>query len=1109
MINQQEDSSVPFRQVKASAGSGKTYALTLRFLELLAGTAECGVDDDAEDVSGRIACAGALGLSAHATWPEILAVTFTNKAASEMQERVIAALKKRALGTFNQPEQPGHGLTRARAESLLLDILRHVNKLGIRTIDSLLNLLVRQFALDYGIRPDFETVFEQGDALEELYTRFFARCEAGGPEEALFEQAVRTIVEHESKDGFWLQEALRKRLEEITTLLATTGGVFTTSQTQIAELLAVTFAEVQSTRGTLRDHIDDEGLVTDKRFATFLDKCEALQLFSDPPKSTYIEKDSLDDCLLKASKGLRSELAERAFARFCSACAEHRLAYAILGPAYALAPCVEIGQLLLRELNALQKEKGFLFGSQMAGIVGELLENGDGVPDAFCRLGERMHHLLVDEFQDTSRDQWHAALPLALECLSKGGSLFYVGDVKQAIYGWRGGDARLFDEVAGDEELLAVSGGLLRENLPCNWRSAPAIIGFNNELFGRLSDADIAHDLALTLLPDAPAQVCGDFARALTNTFAGCEQETPPAATASDSESKPPKLRAEGLVRVRLLPGGKSGEVLDQSLDALVDTLLNDIRPRRRLGDVAVLVRTNTHADAVCERLVREGIPIITENSLQLARHPLVRQLVALLRVLDSPPDDVSFFEFISGRELFLPESGLTHAELYDWAARERQGPRGSLVGRFREDFPEVHNRLLRPFLVQSGLMRPYDLVQAALDSFQTAARHPEAALYVRRFLEVVHLAESQGAGSVARFLEFWDQAGAEEKVPLPEAADAVRILTVHKSKGLQFPVVIVPFHNWAAGKSAEYRPYTIHGHTVLTRLTKDLGEPYHRRMAELALEQINLLYVAWTRAEEELHAFVPDCQGKLGLGPMPLILGEILHAPAEAAEIVRGSAPVCQAQGQNASTCPVETKLSTATAQDIAPLDAPPQFLGWLPRLRVYRHTLEDAGFDERTRGKLAHKAVELLQPPTAATNDAASAKRATTLAMAEFPELRALPKQEREALAEQVQAMLLWLMSQPETRPCLGAGQGELTIMDEDGAFLRPDLLSFHEGGATVLEFKTGAASPDHAKQLRNYLRLVQAITPIGSMVSGALVYLDRRVIEPISLVTAGGRP
>ena len=200
--------TAPFRQVKASAGSGKTFALTRRFLELLT---------DADPDNGSFACAGAPERPFGYSWPEILAVTFTNKAAAEMKERVLLALKRRAL---DLPDAADENMSPARAEALLTDILRHAQHLGSRTIDSLLNLLVRLFSLDLGMRPDFETVFDEGPAMQKLLERFLARCEQGGANgdkggeeaEALYAQAVRTLIEHENRDGFWLQDTLRQRL---------------------------------------------------------------------------------------------------------------------------------------------------------------------------------------------------------------------------------------------------------------------------------------------------------------------------------------------------------------------------------------------------------------------------------------------------------------------------------------------------------------------------------------------------------------------------------------------------------------------------------------------------------------------------------------------------------------------------------------------------------------------------------------------------------------------------------------------------------------------------------------------------------------------------------
>lgn len=1074
--------SAPFRQVRASAGSGKTYALTLRFLELLAGSS----DDDP-----RIACAGAppgQGNPAQRryAWPEILAVTFTNKAAAEMRERVLKALKRRALG---RDDGPGQGLAPERAEALLSEILRHTQHLGIRTIDSLLGLLVRLFALDQGLRPDFETVFDEEEALSALYSRFLARCEAGGDEAALFAQAMRTMIEHEDRDGFWLHDVLRERLIELARLLLAEpeaqAGDLCADQQRMADLLALSYGDLRGALDKLQHAIARDGLDCVAHFANCLRNCAEASLFDGLKESTYLAKDSLAECLLKKSQPRCTDAAEAAYADFRDAAAAYVRDQALLSPAYGLAPCVEIALTLLRDLRALQREKGFLFGSQLAAIVGEVLDADMGVPDAFCRLGDRLHHLLVDEFQDTSRAQWQAALPLASECLAKGGSLFCVGDVKQAIYAWRGGDSRLFDEVAADVELGAMSGGVRQDSLPHNWRSLPEIVAFNNRVFGALGEADVAGDIAAALLPDAPADIAEDFAARLGAAFADARQQVPEARAGGEP----------GRVQVRLLNAVRADEAVDQGLDALADALKNDILPRRKLGEVAVLVRTAAHADLVCQRLVNEGYAIITENSLQLARHPVVRQLVALLRLLDAPPDDTALLEFLCGRELFLAESGLRLEDILDWAAREAKG---GLLARFRDDFPEAHARLLAPFLRQTGLLRPYDLVRAALEAFQVLVRHPEAELYVRRFLEVVHLAEGQGLGSLARFLEFWAEAGMEEKVPLPEAADAIRVLTVHKAKGLQFPVCLVPFHHWSSGPRGEYRVVELHGHRLLTKLSKDLGRPYHEHQAETLLEQANLLYVAWTRAEEELYAFVPDTAGRRSLGTAPVLLQLLLKIAPEEPGLEFGRPPVTDGAGWIAQP--------PAAARDVPPREGPPEFLSWLPRLRVFRHSVEDAGFDERTRGKLAHKAVELLRP---SGDDAADAERAARLAQAEFPELRALDEAQRRTLLDQVADMLRWLLARPEARPHLGPAGSELTILTAEGGFLRPDLLRFTPEGPVVLEFKTGHAAPEHAKQLRAYLELARDMAVAHASPGeprGLLVYLDRRVIEPVAL--SGGR-
>ena len=293
------------------------------------------------------------------------------------------------------------------------------------------------------------------------------------------------------------------------------------------------------------------------------------------------------------------------------------------------------------------------------------------------------------------------------------------------------------------------------------------------------------------------------------------------------------------------LPGTRSSEIEENALIEL-DALMDDLTARRNFKDIGILVRSHIHASLVCDLLVSKGIPVITENSLQLDRHPIVRQLAGLLGFLDYPRDDIAFMTFISGQDLFLAESGLDEKELLDWLVKPKKKPLGV---QFREDYPKLWQQFIEQFYNQSGLMTPYDLTREAVRIFRVLERHPESELYVRRFLEVVHLAEENGYASLTAFLEYWKDKSGEEKVPLPENIDAVRIMTIHKSKGLEFPVVIVPFHHWSVRQDTDFTIEEFKGNRLLVPMKKGLGETYHESLGRAVREQLNLLYVAWTRS--------------------------------------------------------------------------------------------------------------------------------------------------------------------------------------------------------------------------------------------------------------------
>lgn len=1043
------------KQVKASAGSGKTYQLTRRFLGLL---------DNAKDTAHPFVCTG----KPHRgyAWPEIMAVTFTNMAATEMKNRVIRGLK---LGALNIDDDQRATCPPETASHAVNSILRRYHRLNIRTIDSLLSLLLRLFALEFDIRPDFEMVFDESEMFDAVYDQFITDCPKNENAKDLLDATFNTLIRDEGRTGFWVQDSIRGRLSELTRYLRNQSGPLETNQESIKKLLTQAYVEFTEAVKIMGTFLDDTAIPANANFIKFLDKCQNLDLFDSPPDSKLIQKESFRECVLAKGKDMVGDGAELQYAALKEAWANYRTNHSALSGAYFLAPAITIALQLLVNLEERQKKEGVILGAGLASLVNDILSHGDAVSEAYCRLGCRLHHLLIDEFQDTSREQWQAITPLSQECLAKGGTLYYVGDVKQAIYGWRGGDSDLFDEIMKKPDVSALALKTEQDALPDNWRSFKNIVEFNNDFFRNFELVDQARSIADSQFSDANNDFKEDFAEELMRNFTECAQ------------TLPPKSRhTGGYVRMERLSGRKNAEIEENTLEAL-DRILDDILHRRSYKEIAILVRTHNHASLVCDLLVQRNIPVITENSLQLNRHPIVQQLAALLAFLDFPRDDMAFLTFASGNELLLAETGLSEEAFHDWLITPRKRPLGVC---FRDDFPEHWQRFIEPFYNQSGLMTPYDIVQEAIRTFRVFERHPEAELYVRRFLEVIHLAEENGYGSLSAFLEYWAEKSDQEKVPLPENIDAVRIMTIHKSKGLEFPVVIVPFHNWKVHPDRQFEIRKYNGKRFLTPMRKGLGKPYLSSLGRSVREQLNLLYVTWTRAREELYGlYTEGGTGFPALNAINSFLDTNDEPVFEFGERPKGTPAVVPTVSPRVSDLPEQTDR--------------PELMAWLPRLRVYRHNLDEYFYNQRIRGEVAHKAMEYLQ----ITNDhTADINRASALALNDYPAISGLPTDEIETLEKDVRGMLLWALSEPSLRQWLAGGQREPEVMTSDGQFKRLDLLHQGPHETVVADFKTGAPDPKNREQVIEYMRILREIDH-EKPIRGYLVYLDNREIHEVS--------
>lgn len=1068
-------------RIQASAGSGKTWELTRRFLERLA---ECGRD------GGRPSAGCALVPDAHA-WGDIVAITFTNTAATEMRERVLRRLKEAALGN---PDE-GVPFSSQEARRWVDAVLRDMSSLNIRTIDSLLHLIVRSAALDLGLPPDFEPAFATEEALTPYYDLVL---EHAWREDAamrdLVRSACRALALRNDSRGFLVGEKLRQPLRLVIDDVLRGRLENLASETEIKVKLEDSQEGARTAARQFLAAAEAAG-ITWKKPALNVVSAIAAGKFESCASRTAAAEDAAALFLKKCPVPAPVAAAHAHFAEAALRCRECRER---LLPALGLLPFVRLAQTLVEAFLLNREQEGRLPGVLIPRWAADALSGDHGVPDALCRLGSRLTHFLVDEFQDTSREQWQTLRPLVADALARGGSLTWVGDVKQSIYSWRGGDPTLFNAVLEDAELTRLAASATR-TLPYNRRSRERIVTHNNSVFSPLAHEGCAREILGTLVPDMPPPQMDAAVRRLSGAFAGAAQKCPP-----DAEN------SGGLVHVERIDAQRADELREAVLFRLCGLLREDIIPRRPLSDILVLVRSNEHGRLVAEALAREGIAVITENSLLLSEHPLITQVVAFLDFLDTPEDDIAFWTVLTGSlVLEHPLTGeMTGEKLHDWCAEAGTGP---LFQRFRHAWPDIWQRVFAPFHAQSALLTPYDATREWLLRLDAETRFPAERTFLRRFLEVLQCAEEKGFASLGAFLEHWRSHGGEEKAPMPNGMDAVRVMTIHKAKGLAAPCVIVPWTSFTIQPSRHPEVIEYEGLRLAVPGGRVCGARHYEHLAAQACEALDLLYVAFTRARDELHIFrtgTPALEKLASLGKAldslwhraelvpPFTLGAPVSAPARPGEggpergnteaVERAAPPPCPGAVPSAALLPAgNDRMSEDGAEDWRPMQ-------WLPRLKIFRNPLSAEVFRPEDRGTLLHGCLERLRCSGNARRDAEAAVNAA-LACSEVP----VPA-DAAFRADLVEA-LAWFAALPQAADWLSRGRPEQPLLAADGSLLRLDLLVREPWGTLVVDYKSGRPDPGHARQVRRYMENLQG--PDSGEIRGLLVYLDLRRFQLVT--------
>lgn len=1150
------------RQIKASAGSGKTYDLTRRFLLHLSQSSPrvhvpaCGFGN-APQGNGAVAAA----------WGDILAATFTNSAAAEMQERVIRQLKEIALG---KGAPKGVRISPAQAAQWVDSILRQLSALNIRTIDSFLHMVVRMSALDLGLPPDFVPSFSTEESLSPLLDASIEQAWQGDADmQRLLRGVCRGLLFHTDTKGFMVGSRITQQVMGLMNEALTEDWSSLADEVALVARHSAYVQRFSHSAEALRQLVQDEGLKIHASAMKAIVRAEQGDVKA--ASSVYLSKDSLEDCVLKASVGMASPVAARAYEALREAAVALATDGHILKRALELAPFVALTAKVAEGLESFQQEEGTIPGARIPHLAAQVLSEGHGVSEALCRMGTRLTHIMLDEFQDTSRLQWQALLPLVQDSLSRGGSLTWVGDVKQAIYGWRGGDAALFDDLlAPFSGLHSTKPQVITDVLPTNWRSREAIVSFNNSVFSQLTNLEHAVAVLYAMLPKhTPPQQVGTAAALLASNFEACGQ-TVPARPASKG----------GCVRVEEVEGENSAHLDTLVRERLCQLLQQDIAPRRPWSEVTILVRSNTAASKVAAWLMDIHIPVVTENSLLLAEHPLVLQSVAFLSFLDAPQDDLAFWTLVSGT-VFTGMSGLDPAALCDWAATREGGLQGAkgtsgnggagrtggmLCQAFRKDFPAVWDTWLAPFDAMAGLMTPYDTVQEFFAHFAVLERFPAAETFLRRFLEVVHRAECNGRATLGTFLEHWQGKGGEEKLPMPENMDAVRIMTIHKSKGLQFPVVIVPWTAFTPRPESPPVRMLVDDLDVLAPRCKEMGPLYYDAMADMARESVNLLYVAFTRAVDELYVFATKTPALQNMAGMAQAL-DVLWPLAEL------TLPIRKGKALTTKAAPTQSSLfnlfnGVAAAVPAAPAAAEPSvsvqavppatLAAGVPATRASSIAPETKAAQRAPVAEAAHAqsspastSPTVSKAPTGPMSSGASPTAPKWRPMGWLPQLKifrnplqamqvdarqrgilahacleyfqwtgqprvdvqraveqgmrlfAGPQQEKDALIADIGGILHWYVSLPEAPYWLQHGVPEQSIMDAQGQLHRVDVLVTTPHGPVAVDYKTGSPAPKDISQMQGYLELLAQLDPLHEP-SAVLVYLDAQQCRRVTRST-----
>ncbi len=822
-----------FKIYNASAGTGKTFNLVKDYIVLLL---------KSENIS---------------LYKNILAVTFTNKAVNEMKHRIISLLVNYTNcisidPAFTDIIKRETGLDEkeifTKSSKILKNLLKNYASFEISTIDKLTQKIVRGFTYELGIDSKYEIEIDQNEILEKAVDKLISKIEI---DNTYFSEIIDFSFEKTDDNKSW---DITKDLQNISKLLLSENNY-----NQLDLIGELNSDDFKNSKKILKSSIYNLKKETTKLAEKALSLMKKNNLsedyFSRKTLPNHFKKisaenyerlysnqleENLNDGALHSSKASEQEILRineirKELSLIYKDCKKNIYDLKLFGNILSNLSPLSILSLIKKELEEMKNDDNFIVISEFNKIINDEIKN-QPAPFIYEKIGVKYSHFFIDEFQDTSKMQWENLRPLIENSLSsENSSLTIAGDPKQAIYSWRGGDVDEFIELINNKSPFYCD--KINVELDINYRSSREIVNFNNKLFSYIKNR-YSKNSELNEIFDFPIQkYFKDSAGSVTIDFYDSDQTI----------------------------------TLNEYYKEKVLYNINDAIDRNySFSDICIIVRKKKEGKEIGDHLSKNEIPIISSEVLNLSSSPSVNLIINLL-------------------EYSVSESNYSKMKLYKSLFEL------NLIERAKEDFfidilnidfERIKKELvINDFSLELSILKNksiYEAIEYIIDSFKLAESGNS---YLQFLLDFANEYSNKNQTSFIEFLDHYKEKKDKLNIISPSEINAVEIITIHKSKGLEFPVVIYPYANINIHNDLNPKAWIDFKNKIgfeikspLININKDIEvideKLYNSYQKKLEIDNINLLYVVLTRAKNELYILSEKDLDKKGNEKLNLFSG-------------------------------------------------------------------------------------------------------------------------------------------------------------------------------------------------------------------------------------------